>query len=187
MMMKFLRFVFVTCLTVSSYVNALSLNNNHNQKNINNIINNNSNNGMFHAFDRYEDVMTTTTRTKNKNVINKSTMMTFQSNDKKKNDANIFVSTLLVVSFITTMTTNSLVAAAADGGGEYEYAELPPVYVPALIGVGLIVGVGALTASLGNIVDDGTCIMLLTNETKKKGVETCLNFLLLSFKKDNVL
>jgi len=38
---------------------------------------------------------------------------------------------------------------------EYELAELPPVWVPALFGVGLIAGVGLLTASLGNVMDEG--------------------------------
>jgi hypothetical protein len=41
---------------------------------------------------------------------------------------------------------------AAD---ELEMAELPPPYVPALFGVALLVGVGALTASLGNVMDEG--------------------------------
>ena len=38
---------------------------------------------------------------------------------------------------------------------EYELAELPPVWVPALFGVVLIGGIGLLTASLGNVMDEG--------------------------------
>ena len=41
---------------------------------------------------------------------------------------------------------------AAD---EYELAELPPPYVPALFGVVLLAGVGLLTSSLGNVMDEG--------------------------------
>ena len=42
--------------------------------------------------------------------------------------------------------------AAAD---DYELAELPPPYVPALFGVVLLAGVGVLTSSLGNVMDEG--------------------------------
>lgn len=41
---------------------------------------------------------------------------------------------------------------AAD---EYELAELPPPYVPAIFGLVLLVGVGVLTSSLGNVMDEG--------------------------------
>jgi hypothetical protein len=42
--------------------------------------------------------------------------------------------------------------AASD---DIEIAELPPPYVPALFGVALLAGVGVLTASLGNVMDEG--------------------------------
>ena len=42
--------------------------------------------------------------------------------------------------------------AAAD---DYELAELPPPYVPAIFGVLLLAGVGVLTSSLGNVMDEG--------------------------------
>ena len=38
-----------------------------------------------------------------------------------------------------------------------ELAELPPPYVPALFAVVLLVGVGLLTASLGDVLDEGKC------------------------------
>ena len=44
----------------------------------------------------------------------------------------------------------------AAGADDYEIAELPPPYVPALFGVVLLVGVGLLTSSLGNVMDEGT-------------------------------
>lgn len=45
----------------------------------------------------------------------------------------------------------SIVSAADD----YEVAELPPVYVPILFAIGIIGGVGVLTASLGDVMDEG--------------------------------
>lgn len=39
---------------------------------------------------------------------------------------------------------------------DYEIAELPPTYIPVLLGIALVAGVGALTASLGNVMDEGT-------------------------------
>jgi hypothetical protein len=51
--------------------------------------------------------------------------------------------------------------------------ELPPPYVPALFGVLLLVGVGALTASLGNVMDEGKLLnnsmmmMMMTRKVSK--------------------
>jgi hypothetical protein len=45
--------------------------------------------------------------------------------------------------------------AAGMASDDYEIAELPPVYVPVIFGVFLIAGVGVLTASLGNVMDEG--------------------------------
>lgn len=44
---------------------------------------------------------------------------------------------------------------AALAAEELEIAELPPPYVPALFGVLLIVGVGVLTSSLGDVYTEG--------------------------------
>lgn len=38
---------------------------------------------------------------------------------------------------------------------EYEMAELPPPYVPAIFAVVLLAGIGVLTGSLGDVLDDG--------------------------------
>jgi hypothetical protein len=46
------------------------------------------------------------------------------------------------------------IASAAD---DYEVAELPPVYVPILFAIAIIGGVGVLTASLGDVMDEGMC------------------------------
>jgi hypothetical protein len=39
---------------------------------------------------------------------------------------------------------------------DFEIAELPPPFIPVLFGIVLIAGVGVLTASLGNVMDEGT-------------------------------
>lgn len=49
---------------------------------------------------------------------------------------------------------------AAD---EYELAELPPPYVPAIFGLVLLVGVGVLTSSLGNVMDEGEWLWRLVS------------------------
>ena len=41
---------------------------------------------------------------------------------------------------------------------ELEIAELPPPYIPALFAVGLLVGIGVLTGSLGNVIDEGAFV-----------------------------
>lgn len=50
---------------------------------------------------------------------------------------------------------------------DYEIAELPPVYVPALFGLVLVAGVGVLTASLGNVMDEGTCFLLVSSSASE--------------------
>ena len=47
-------------------------------------------------------------------------------------------------------------ANCAMAGEEIEMAELPPPWVPAIFAVVLLVGVGVLTGSLGNVIDEGT-------------------------------
>ena len=41
---------------------------------------------------------------------------------------------------------------------DVEFAELPPPYVPAIFAVVLLAGVGLLTASLGDVLDEGECL-----------------------------
>eukprot|EP00980_Cylindrotheca_fusiformis_P007537 scaffold1561_cov129-Cylindrotheca_fusiformis.AAC.29 len=77
-------------------------------------------------------------------------------------------------------------AATALAEEEYEIAELPPVYIPALFGVVLVAGVGVLTASLGDVMDEGTttgiCIRPLLDykvelEPRKRSTEVVLPIL----------
>jgi hypothetical protein len=46
----------------------------------------------------------------------------------------------------------------ALAGEEMEMAELPPPWVPAAFAVVLLLGIGALTGSLGNVIDEGAFI-----------------------------
>ena len=58
--------------------------------------------------------------------------------------------------FATTCTPLSAFAAE-----ELEIESLPPVYVPILFAIGVLGGVGVLTASLGNVMDEGMSIVLI--------------------------
>lgn len=62
-------------------------------------------------------------------------------------------SVLPMTGFVLGLSTFvSSVLAAED----YELADLPPPYVPAIFAVVLIAGIGILTGSLGNVMDEGT-------------------------------
>jgi hypothetical protein len=60
------------------------------------------------------------------------------------------ISSAIFTNALSTATVSTLLSATDD----VEIAELPPVYVPALFGVALLVGVGLLTGSLGNVMDE---------------------------------
>ena len=54
---------------------------------------------------------------------------------------------------------------------EYELAELPPPYIPALFGVALIAGVGILTASLGDVMTEEASLGMQSGARAKKEIE----------------
>lgn len=62
---------------------------------------------------------------------------------------------------VKTMLPSAVAAAGvlatplAAMAEEVEIVELPPPYVPVLFGVALLAGVGVLTSSLGNVMDEG--------------------------------
>lgn len=58
-----------------------------------------------------------------------------------------------VTSFHIGLLVSVAVAAADD---EVEMIELPPPYVPVIVAIGILVGVGLLTASLGDVMSEGT-------------------------------
>jgi hypothetical protein len=57
------------------------------------------------------------------------------------------------------------IVSAAD---DYEVAELPPVYVPILFAIGILGGVGVLTASLGDVMDEEASLGLQSGARAKK-------------------
>jgi len=61
-----------------------------------------------------------------------------------------------------------LVAFAAD---DVEYAELPPPYIPVAFGFALLVGVGLLTGSLGDVLDEEASLGLQSGARAKKEIE----------------
>jgi hypothetical protein len=51
--------------------------------------------------------------------------------------------------------------SVAFAGEEMEMAELPPPWVPAAFAVVLLLGIGVLTGSLGNVIDEGAFVPTL--------------------------
>jgi len=81
-------------------------------------------------------------------------------------DTNDNLKQLLLTGCIAFLTTTPLSAiAVAD---ELEIAELPPVYVPILFAIGVLGGVGVLTASLGNVMDEEASLGLQSGARAKK-------------------
>lgn len=66
--------------------------------------------------------------------------------------------------FFLTTTPLSALAAAED----LEVAELPPVYVPVIFAIAILGGVGVLTASLGNVMDEEASLGLQSGARAKK-------------------
>ena len=62
---------------------------------------------------------------------------------------------LLASSAAGLVTGLGSLVAQGMASDDYEIAELPPPYVPAIFGVVLLAGVGVLTASLGDVMDEG--------------------------------
>lgn len=86
----------------------------------------------------------------------------------------------LPVASLTSSAASSFLAKATATFGttaltlateELEYAELPPPYVPALFGVALLVGVGVLTGSLGNVMDEEASLGMQSGARAKKEIE----------------
>jgi len=84
-----------------------------------------------------------------------------QNDDKKKTLQQSLIAGC--TAFATTCTPLSAFAAE-----ELEIESLPPVYVPILFAIGVLGGVGVLTASLGNVMDEGMSIVLI--------ISLCLKF-----------
>lgn len=72
------------------------------------------------------------------------------------------------IASIATITTAVQSAGAVD---DYEIADLPPPYVPVAFGFLLIVGVGVLTGSLGNVMDEEASLGLQSGARAKKEMQ----------------
>jgi hypothetical protein len=90
------------------------------------------------------------------------TAPTFMSNNKN-----------LVLKCFGIMTALSVVPSALAVAAEdaYEIAELPPVYVPVIFGIGLLIGVGLLTGSLGDVIDEESQLGMQSGARAQKEME----------------
>lgn len=61
--------------------------------------------------------------------------------------------------------------AKALADDDYEIAELPPPYIPVLFGLVLVAGVGVLTFSLGDVMDQEALLGLQSGARAKKEIE----------------
>lgn len=73
--------------------------------------------------------------------------------------------------FISGLLFPLVPLAQALADDDVELADLPPPYVPALFAVALLVGVGVLTGSLGNVMDDEASLGLQSGARAKKEIE----------------
>jgi len=60
------------------------------------------------------------------------------------------------------------IANAFDTMDDVEVAELPPVYVPILFAIAIMVGVGVLTSSLGDVYSEEASLGLMSGAKAKK-------------------
>ena len=60
------------------------------------------------------------------------------------------------------------VATAFDTLDDVEVAELPPVYVPILFAIAIMIGVGVLTSSLGDVYTEEASLGLMSGAKAKK-------------------
>ena len=76
---------------------------------------------------------------------------------------------VMMMSLLTTTPVASVALALANE--EIELTELPPPYVPALFGVALLIGVGVLTGSLGNVMDQEAQLGMQSGARARKEIE----------------
>jgi hypothetical protein len=65
----------------------------------------------------------------------------------------------------------AFVPSAMAAAEEIEMAELPPPFVPVLFSLGLLVGVGVLTGSLGDVIDQEAMLGMQSGARAKKDIE----------------
>jgi hypothetical protein len=72
---------------------------------------------------------------------------------------------------VAGLALGSLLLPASALADEYEVADLPPPYIPVIFGLGLLVGVGLLTGSLGDVIDDEAQLGMQSGARAKKEIE----------------
>lgn len=72
---------------------------------------------------------------------------------------------------VAGVSTAFFTAIASVSAEELEVAELPPPYVPIIFALGLLVGVGLLTGSLGDVLDEEASLGLQSGARAKKEIE----------------
>ena len=80
---------------------------------------------------------------------------------------------------LTTVTTISTTAGVllsqiplpVLAASDYEVAELPPVWIPVVIGIALLGGVGLLTSSLGDVYDEESRLGMQSGARAKKEID----------------
>jgi hypothetical protein len=65
----------------------------------------------------------------------------------------------------------AFVPTAMAAAEELEMAELPPPFVPVLFSMGLLVGVGVLTGTLGDVIDEEAMLGMQSGARAKKDIE----------------
>lgn len=69
---------------------------------------------------------------------------------------------------LTPVIVSHPIANAVD---DIEVAELPPSWIPVLFAVGLLAGVGFLTSSLGDVMEEESSLGLQSGARAKKEIE----------------
>lgn len=72
---------------------------------------------------------------------------------------------------VTGFATGAVALVQSVRADEIEYAELPPPYIPVIFGLALVVGVGLLTGSLGNVIDEEALLGMQSGARAKKEIE----------------
>mmetsp|Transcript_20421 Transcript_20421/g.24543 ORF Transcript_20421/g.24543 Transcript_20421/m.24543 type:complete len:172 (+) Transcript_20421:114-629(+) len=72
---------------------------------------------------------------------------------------------------VAALSSSPMVALAQVDPDDYEIAQLPPVWVPAVFAVALLIGVGVLTSSLGDVMSEEASLGMQSGARAKKEME----------------
>mmetsp|Transcript_50965 Transcript_50965/g.51894 ORF Transcript_50965/g.51894 Transcript_50965/m.51894 type:complete len:152 (+) Transcript_50965:112-567(+) len=104
--------------------------------------------------------------TSSRTSLDEGTVKNSASIPRKNRSVNISIPSL--AGFLTGIASYVTQGIASD---DYEIAELPPPYIPAIFGVLLLGGVGLLTATLGNVMDEEASLGMQSGARAKKEIE----------------